>query len=310
MLMRRCCGALMRVRALTSKGGCVGLGGGVGVRRAASSLRDIAEAGRYNSVSIKLPQADWLTAQPNPDFKADLEQSLVQWQEQQKTAAWIVVPPSLSWAVYPATECGFQLHHVRDDHIYLMKWLEADTSCRVPPYATHQVGVAGLVLDKDMNVLVIKERNARVSGFKLPGGLSDPGEDIHTTAEREVLEETGVQCKFHSILSMRQQHKAAYGVSDLYIVCRCTPVTTDIEACPTEIAEARWMPIHDYAAQTTDMNARIARMVAAEAEQQPQPFHPATTLACDMTMRTLPSVVHKNRLFDLYLPAAAAKHEQ
>jgi hypothetical protein len=58
----------------------------------------------------------------------------------------------------------------------------------VPVYATHKIGVAGLVLNPDNEVLVIREaRSVDGSlskfgrGWKLPGGLSDLGEDFGVT---------------------------------------------------------------------------------------------------------------------------------
>jgi hypothetical protein len=50
-------------------------------------------------------------------------------------------------------------------------------------------------------------------------GLTDPKEDIHIAAEREVFEETGIHTKFQKILCFRQSHFALFGKSDLFFIC-------------------------------------------------------------------------------------------
>jgi hypothetical protein len=49
--------------------------------------------------------------------------------------------------------------------------------------------------------------------------------------------------RFDGVLLFRQQHKMAFGVSDLYFLCRLTPVSSAITACAVEIAEAAWRPV-------------------------------------------------------------------
>jgi 8-oxo-dGTP pyrophosphatase MutT (NUDIX family) len=74
----------------------------------------------------------------------------------------------------------------------------------MPGYASHYVGVGGLVLSKD-RVLAIQETKPFSPGiWKLPGGLVDPGESIQDAAVREVWEETGVNTLFKSVLGFRE----------------------------------------------------------------------------------------------------------
>lgn len=147
---------------------------------------------------------------------------------------------------------------------------------------------------------MIREKDAAVTGYKLPGGRSDPGEDFAATAVREVFEETGVKSSFRSVVAMRQQHKTVYDASDLYVVCRCEPETTEINICNHEVAEAIWLPIEEYAKQTSQMNAAIALMVKRAMEGQDSTSSP---LACDITATAMASVVNPSRSTQIYLPA-------
>ena len=113
----------------------------------------------------------------------------------------------------------------------------------MPSYAHTLVGVGGMVVDEDNNVLVVQERFRFSNHWKLPGGYVDPGEDIHTAAIREVFEETGVRTKFRSIVAFRHGHKFNFGCSDIYIIVALTPESKEIKFDQKEISNCQWMPI-------------------------------------------------------------------
>lgn len=52
---------------------------------------------------------------------------------------------------------GFRLHHSEPEYAVLNHWLKPGTESKVPPFATHLVGVAGFVVNKEKEVLLVKE---------------------------------------------------------------------------------------------------------------------------------------------------------
>jgi ADP-ribose pyrophosphatase YjhB (NUDIX family) len=77
-------------------------------------------------------------------------------------------------------------------------WLATEEN-RLPPNASHQVGVGAFVFDRASgSVLVVQERHGPLRGqaiWKMPTGLVQAGEDITEAAVREVFEETGVETR-------------------------------------------------------------------------------------------------------------------
>ena len=91
----------------------------------------------------------------------------------------------------------------------------------MPAYASHYVGVGGLVFDSTQTkMLAIQERfYLAPDTWKLPGGRVDTGEEIGKAAEREVWEETGVLTDHQGILSFRELTNYQFGQQDMYFVC-------------------------------------------------------------------------------------------
>jgi len=108
--------------------------------------------------------------------------------------------------------------------------MDTKTSCRIPAFAHHYIGIGGIVLkqasvdgaDNDgksgqIEIALIKEhRSDQPEKWKLPGGFMDPGEKIQEAAIREVREETGIAAEFIGVMGIRETAKYKYGASDLY----------------------------------------------------------------------------------------------
>lgn len=71
---------------------------------------------------------------------------------------------------------------------------------------------------------------------------------------REVAEETGIQTKFDSLVSVRHalggpnKINFGFGCSDLYFVIALKPETSEITKCEREIARCEWMDFDKYLA--------------------------------------------------------------
>ncbi|XP_030621240.1 LOW QUALITY PROTEIN: nucleoside diphosphate-linked moiety X motif 6 [Chanos chanos] len=228
-------------------------------------------------------------------FSNLLGDSLSQWKAEGRIAVWLHIPIALSRLAASAACHGFTFHHARKDQAVLSLWM-GDGESRLPGYATHQVGVAGAVLDESNGkVLVVQDKNKTKNAWKFPGGLSDPGENIGVTAVREVFEETGVRAEFRSLLSIRQQHNhpGAFGMSDMYLICRLIPLTYDINFCTQECLRCDWMEVAELAktSDTTPITSRIARLLLHGLEHG---FH-----TVDLTMEELPAV-YSGMFYQLY----------
>ena len=90
------------------------------------------------------------------------------------------------------------MHHAKNGYVMLTKWLDKNSINKMPSFATHYVGVGGLVINNDRTkILAIQEQKPVIEGlWKLPGGLVETNESIHEACMREVWEETGVKTSF------------------------------------------------------------------------------------------------------------------
>ena len=82
---------------------------------------------------------------------------------------------------------------------------------------------------------------------------------------REVLEETGVQTKFEALVCFRHWHGYRYGKSDIYFVCRLSPLSEEVTMQAEELEECLWMPVADYFGSelVSVFNKRIVRAALA-----------------------------------------------
>jgi len=187
-------------------------------------------------------------------FLGRLTETVTEAKKRDYTALWAEVPMSESRIIPYLGERGFRFHRAEGDTSHLFLWLKEGEECRVPDYATHQVGVGGMCISPcGTKILVVRELRGNFAKWKIPGGLSDVGEGLSQAACREVLEETGVECEEGgTVLSFRHTHGSQFGRSDLYFVVRLKPKVDENGELPTpvpqagEISEALWLPLSTF----------------------------------------------------------------
>lgn len=174
-----------------------------------------------------------------------------------KSSIWVEVPITKASLIEDLAIENFKLHHADDNGLVanLYLWL-SEGECKIPTFATHQVGVGAVVVNSRDEVLVVRELRKNYLPWKIPGGLAELGEHIDEAVAREVFEETGIKAEFQNVLSMRHNHGAQFNRSDLYFVCRLKPAEQiDDEgnvfipepvADASEISAVKWLPLSEF----------------------------------------------------------------
>ncbi|XP_051172198.1 uncharacterized protein LOC127288644 [Leptopilina boulardi] len=180
-------------------------------------------------------------------FSNRLKASLSKWLEEKRRTIWFRVNLAQAEWVPILTLEGFKFHHAKEDYVTLYRWLPKDQESNIPPYSHTNLGIGGFVYNESKNeILVIKEKYIKQPTWKLPGGYVEPGENINVAAEREVLEETGIQTNFKCLIAFRHAHQCAFDSSDIYMIAYLTPLTFDIKKCEREISECTWMKVDEF----------------------------------------------------------------
>ena len=111
------------------------------------------------------------------DFTTRLLVTVKHLKAQGKSSLWVRVHALNGHLLGVLGTFGFKCHHCEPETVVMNLWLKP-SECKIPPYATHLVGVAGFCVNKKHEVLLVKEQSKSVSGWKLPGGYVNLGEEI------------------------------------------------------------------------------------------------------------------------------------
>jgi putative hydrolases of HD superfamily len=215
-------------------------------------------------------------------FALDLETALEFWRAEGRKGIWIHAPPQTAEFIPVCVQVGFEFQQIKrgntsinetysnDDArphapaagsntLILSQWLP-DTQSKLPLGPTHQCGVGVVVLNPrdPSQMLVVQEKSGPAAAFnlwKMPTGLSDPSEDLHEAAVRELLEETGLHATFEGIVCFRQAHRPGGATSDLFFVCHMKLIQNNVDdevmwtPQEDEIAAIKWMSVQEFCDQ-------------------------------------------------------------
>lgn len=184
---------------------------------------------------------------------------LRQWFERQRPAlakqyklCWLELLPAATHLLPELLQLGFDYHSIDGQQLTLV--LKLQPAAYLPLAASHSIGVGGAVFNQSGDILLVKEQPVGPRAglhWKLPGGMTEPGEHLVAALEREVLEETGVQAYFTGWVALRHHHKGQFGASNLYLVGRLETCQTSLSPDPSEIAAAAWFDPQLYLQDVT-----------------------------------------------------------
>ncbi|XP_058206677.1 nudix hydrolase 8 isoform X1 [Rhododendron vialii] len=205
-------------------------------------------------------------------FASTLPASLLNWKLKGKRGIWLKILQEQAELVPIAIQEGFNYHHAESGYVMLTYWIP-DEPVMLPAGPSHQIGIAGFVMNDKREVLVVKEKcPCSCSGvWKLPTGYINKSEDIFSGAVREVKEETGVDTIFQEMVAFRHAHLVAFEKSDLLFVCMLKPLSHEITIDEKEIQAAKWMPVDEVLKQPfyreDHMSKRIVEICMATHER-------------------------------------------
>ena len=101
----------------------------------------------------------------------------------------------------------------------------------------------------DWNVLLIRHTKGRHISF--PKGHVEPGETESQTAEREILEETGLRVRVDRRYRAENRYNIRPDTQKLVVIFAALTEQAEITPQPEEIAEAFWLPVEEAAARLT-----------------------------------------------------------
>ena len=138
---------------------------------------------------------------------------------------------------------------------------------------------AGVVCIKSDHVLLIRRGTPPMTGeWSLPGGRIEPGETARGAAERELMEETGIEAEIIGLIDVVDAiitNREKTLITRHYVLCDYAAIWTAGEpVAGDDAADARWFALSDIAGlELWEETARIIDAGARLVGVLPEPGH-------------------------------------
>ena len=123
---------------------------------------------------------------------------------------------------------------------------------------------------EDWNVLLIRHTKGRHISF--PKGHVEAGETESQTAEREILEETGLRVRVDRRFRAENRYNIRPDTQKLVVIFAAITDQEEITPQPEEIAEAYWLPVEQA---TVRLTYERDRKIMRDAFAHIQKYHAA-----------------------------------
>jgi hypothetical protein len=92
-------------------------------------------------------------------FRQQMIDSVKKWESEGIRGVWLKLSENNAHLIDIALkEVAFKFHHAKEGYVMMTKWMDKQMINKMPSFATHYIGVGGLVLNKDRTkILAIQE---------------------------------------------------------------------------------------------------------------------------------------------------------
>lgn len=128
----------------------------------------------------------------------------------------------------------------------------------------YEKSCGAVVFRKDQGWKVLLIRHVKGRHISFPKGHVEPGETESKTAEREVLEETGLSVHVDRRFRAENRYNIRPDTQKLVVIFAAVTEQVHLIPQPEEIAEAFWLPVNEAAARLTyERDRKILRAAFA-----------------------------------------------
>ncbi len=125
-------------------------------QRGCSSAPTWSEA-RFGGANISLGESPVKCLET---FSKQLDDMMTSIRASKRRGVFMRVPIESSAVIPLAAAHGFRFHHAEGESSMLLNWLPENEACPVPDFATHVIGLGGMVINEKYEVLCVKEKRA------------------------------------------------------------------------------------------------------------------------------------------------------